>query len=381
MSQCAGEKSTEESTGRKKIMKMKFIKKCPVFLSLAVSGLLFTLVGIAGRGSVYKEYKFNVAERPFLSLMMEGMSNGVKPWEVFYAGQAGSGDAGAADGKAEHNEQADGETGQSIEDFAGTDDASGKTEGIMENGKSGLDAQTAGDGGDASAAGTAGDGGNASAEGVTGTAEGDGTVNGGQTYDFSTVTEDYFDDAVFIGDSRTVGLFEYGGMEERADFFAKISLTIYDVFTAPVAKDKTTGRMITVEQALSQKKYGKVYLMLGINELGTGTVDSFMEEYRAVVEKLRELQPDAVIFVEGIMRVTGTKNESDPIFNNTNINERNAQIMKLADNQNIFYIDVNEVVCDESGNLNAEYTIDEIHLKAKYYSIWKRFLLEHGIVR
>lgn len=360
---------------------MKFIKKCPVFLSLAVSGLLFTLVGIAGRGSVYKEYKFNVAERPFLSLMMEGMSNGVKPWEVFYAGKADSGDAGAADGKAEHNEQADGETGQSIEDFAGTDDASGETEGIMENGKSGLDAQAAGDGGDASAAGTAGGGGNASAEGMTGTAEGDGTVTGGQTYDFSTVTEDYFDDAVFIGDSRTVGLFEYGGMEERADFFAKISLTIYDVFTAPVAKDETTGKMITVEQALSQKKYGKVYLMLGINELGTGTVDSFMEEYRAVVEKLRELQPDAVIFVEGIMRVTGTKNESDPIFNNTNINERNAQIMKLADNQNIFYIDVNEVVCDENGNLNAEYTIDEIHLKAKYYSIWKRFLLEHGIVR
>lgn len=81
------------------------------------------------------------------------------------------------------------------------------------------------------------------------------------------------------------------------------------------------------------------------------------------------------------MRVTGEKDESDPIFNNTNINDKNEAIAALADNRNIFYIDVNEVVCDENGNLVHEYTIDEIHLKAKYYEIWKQFLLEHGIVK
>ena len=33
------------------------------------------------------------------------------------------------------------------------------------------------------------------------------------TLDFTTATEDYFDDACFIGDSRTVGISEYSGIE------------------------------------------------------------------------------------------------------------------------------------------------------------------------
>lgn len=342
---------------------MKGIKKCPLFLLLAVSGVAFSLLGMIGRKTVYSEYEFELVKTPYLSLVMEGISKGIKPWEVF----------GAADFVGEDKEEtqqtmaSSGQPGQSIEEFKDEIEADREEEvqtapedAVSETGV--VEEQT-----------------------VDSVAAQEQTVAAGEAadvrYDFQTVTEDYFDDAVFIGDSRTVGLFEYGGIEERADFFAKISMTIYDVFTEPVARDEETGRKITVEEALSKKQYGKVYLMLGINELGTGNTEYFMKEYEKVVTRLRELQPNAVIFVQGIMRVTGTKNEADPIFNNTNINERNAEIAKLADNKDIFYIDVNEVVCDAEGNLNAEYTIDEIHLKAKYYEIWKQFLLEHGIVR
>ena len=76
--------------------------------------------------------------------------------------------------------------------------------------------------------------------------------------------------------------------------------------------------------------------------------------------------------------MSGKKNESDAIFNNSNINARNHAIATLADNETIFYIDVNEVVCDEEGNLNAEYTFDQIHLLGKYNDLWKQFLLSHG---
>ena len=58
--------------------------------------------------------------------------------------------------------------------------------------------------------------------------------------------------------------------------------------------------------------------MIGINEMGTGTPESFFEAYARAVYKIRELQPDAIIFVQGIMRVAGQKNASDPVFNNTN---------------------------------------------------------------
>lgn len=332
---------------------MKFIRKCPVFLILAVSGLIFTLMGIAGRGSIYKDYKLDLLHRPYLSLVMEGISSKTAPWEIF----AGKADWGS--GMQTIAAVVDDGSGQSIEDFESPDE---NVSGIGETAEAGA-------------------AGNMTGKDETAENPGNTVAAPTETYSFETVTEDYFNDAVFIGDSRTVGLFEYGGLEDRADFFAKISLTIYDVFTAQAAKDEETGKMITVEEALTKKQYGKIYLMLGINELGTGNTEYFMKEYRAVIDRLRELQPEAVIFVEGIMRVTGTKNEEDPIFNNTNINEKNTEIARLADNSSIFYIDVNEAVCDENGNLNEEYTIDEVHLKAKYYNIWKQFLLEHGIVR
>lgn len=415
-------------------LKMKdFIKKCPVFLILAASGLLFSLIGIVGRFSIYKEYEFHVTGRPYLTLMMEGISKGTMPWEAaeaigmgadefpggwFYGwgnrgqmiGMPSEGEAAEAFPGGNEGDGSMSALGNGESDLNGQDDkgnpgegeegAAGNPEEAREEGAPGNPEEARGEGapgkpveeGKEGAAGNPeeareeGTPGNSVEEGERKDSNGQGatetkTAGDSRTYTFQTVTEDYFNDAAFIGDSRTVGLFEYGGIEERADFYAKISLTIYDVFTTPVAKDEETGKKITVEEALMQKSYGKVYLMLGINELGTGTTDTFMEEYEKVVARIRELQPDAIIYVQGIMKVTGAKDAEDEIFNNTNIEDKNRAIAELADNRDIFYIDVNEVVCDAEGSLNAEYTVDEVHLKAKYYEIWKQFLLEHGIVK
>ena len=184
------------------------------------------------------------------------------------------------------------------------------------------------------------------------------------------------DKLVFIGDSRTVGLRDYGGWD-NATYYASIGLTVYDMFDTPIVEEN--GAKITIEEALSKHQFGKVYLMIGINEMGTGTVDSFMKKYEEAVNHIRELQPDALIFLQGIMYVKQEKSETDPIFNNPAIKERNDRIAMLANNHDIFYIDVNEVVTDETGNLNPEYTYDEIHLLGKYYSLWTDFLLKHGI--
>ena len=71
--------------------------------------------------------------------------------------------------------------------------------------------------------------------------------------------------------------------------------------------------------------------------------------------------------------------KSKCFYNNNNINIRNALLQTVDNHKDVFYIDMNEAVCDENGNLNAEYTNDDIHLKASYYSLWKEFLLQHGI--
>lgn len=197
------------------------------------------------------------------------------------------------------------------------------------------------------------------------------------TYSYETVTKEYFDDALFIGDSRTVGLSEYSELT-NATYYADVGLSIYDIFKDKIAE--VNGKKYTVNDALKKKQFKKIYIMLGINELGTGTADSFTEEYEDVITEIKKLQPDAIIFVQAIMTVSKEMSDKDKVFNNKNIKERNEHLATLADNNSIFYIDVNEDITDETGGIPSKYTFDNIHLKAAYYKIWQDFLLNHGIV-
>lgn len=74
-------------------------------------------------------------------------------------------------------------------------------------------------------------------------------------------------DALFIGDSRTVGIMEYAGIQD-ADFFCNVGMSVFSAQKVRVSV-KSVGK-VTLKELLSHKKYGKIYIMLGINELGYG---------------------------------------------------------------------------------------------------------------
>lgn len=229
-------------------------------------------------------------------------------------------------------------------------------------------------------------GGNESGEAESGRVE-SGNANAGDVADNEeqvrpvmenvSVDDDYFSDAVFIGDSRMVGVEEYAGID-NATFLAKVSMTIYNMMDTKVSLN---GKTITVREALEQNQYGKIYVMVGINELGTGNTAYFANAYASVLQEIRELQPDALIIIQAIMHVTGEKNMRDSIFNNTNINSRNEALKEFCNGEDIFYIDVNPVYDDVNGNLREELSADDIHLYGNCYGPWREFLYENGFVR
>lgn len=200
-------------------------------------------------------------------------------------------------------------------------------------------------------------------------------------FSYMTVEDDYFADAVFIGDSRTVGMSEYGGLEDIAAFYASKGLTVHKMFTSEIVPVRGQKKKITVEEALQENTFSKIYLMIGINEMGTGTVDTFMEKYEQAVRHLQELQPDAVIYLQGIMKVTTKRSEKGDYITNEGIEERNERIAQLADDKKVFYLDVNPMICDETEGMMESYTYDGVHLKGKHIEIWKQFLKEHAVAR
>ncbi len=68
---------------------------------------------------------------------------------------------------------------------------------------------------------------------------------------YETVEDSYFEDALFIGDSRTVGMYEYGGLEDTADFYAAKGLTVYRLFDTPVVEVPGQKKKATIEEMLS----------------------------------------------------------------------------------------------------------------------------------
>lgn len=196
---------------------------------------------------------------------------------------------------------------------------------------------------------------------------------------YMTVEDDYFADAVFIGDSRTVGLYEYGGLEEVTTFYASKGLTVYKLFDAEIVEIPGQRQKLTVEDALLNNDFKKIYLMVGINEMGTGTVETFTAKYKEVVDHLLELEPNAILYIQGILKVTTERSNKGDYITNEGIVARNNALAELADNRRIFYLDANPLICDETGGLVSSYTFDGVHLKAQYIEIWKNYLKEHAI--
>lgn len=388
---------------------MKFIRKCPLFIILLSTGLLFTIIAAGGMRTVYAQQEYLPLKAPLLSVMFAAINDDIYPWQVLdqeslpvsepaaepdvqeAAGdpemqapeqdpvqpedvpparvpspeqspsgeQPPSTDAGEEEGTMAESDDQDeeqqekqpdaGMKGEELPETERTEIPEGRLKPLRESTREEY------------------------LNHISADIYGDAGVLRAAEYEFASVDESYFDDALFIGDSRTVGLRDYTDLSEHADFYCETSLTIYKVL------EEDFKGLGTISEALAARDYGKIYIMVGINELGRGTTENYMEKYTEVIDTLHELEPEAKIFIQGVMRVSGKKNSEDAIFNNSNIIARNNAVATLADNENIFYIDVNEVVCDEEGNLNADYTFDQIHLLGVYNDLWKQFLLGHGV--
>ena len=357
---------------------MKWWKTCPLLLLLAVSGLILTGIAFANRQGVYRAYEQDSLQRPILSVLFLGAKDGVYPWTA----QREAAQMVMAQ-PAENQEQRDGEQvfSQTVETLTeqalSQPDGAGQEATVQAEVSERMQEETGAAAQAHPEKESVSQGDSISQEESVPAQDLEEDIK----YDFSQVDLSYMDDALFIGDSRTKGLMTYSQISEHATFYCQTSLTIFDLFKRSKAFIREDGEKKTLEQALGEHQFGKIYLMLGINELGTGTPEYFFEEYASAVMKIRQMQPDAIIFVQSIMHVAEQKNASDPIFNNFNIEVRNVELQTLADDRNIFYLDVNEAVCDENGNLFEGWTYDQIHLKAKHYPLWEEYLLQHGIVK
>ncbi len=193
---------------------------------------------------------------------------------------------------------------------------------------------------------------------------------------FVPAPDGYFDDALFIGDSRTVGIQLYGSIQE-ATYFCSVGMSAYGV---PYEKVEIDGLgTVTLRTLLQSKSFGKIYIMLGINDDLTKP-ESIIKSYATLLDLIKEYCPDAVIYVEANIHV-GAHPSAASTVNNDNINGLNELLFEFCDGERIFYLDVNPVFDDNEGKLGDEYSGDGIHFRVDYYKQWTEWIKNNAIVK
>lgn len=175
--------------------------------------------------------------------------------------------------------------------------------------------------------------------------------------------DDYFADAAFIGNSLVDGFRMYSGLSV-CDYYAATSKTVF-----------TVDEYIT---QMSGKDYGKIYILLGINEIGY-SMDRLMSAYGGVLDRLAADHPDALIYIMGISPVSANKDAAGGSFTMANVRRFNENLYELAQEKECYYIDLCDALAGEDGFLPANKTWDGIHFNASYYKVWLEYLQYHYI--
>lgn len=183
---------------------------------------------------------------------------------------------------------------------------------------------------------------------------------------YEEVDLSYFDDALFIGDSRVAGLAMNSGT--NATFYAVTSFQLYRYKTFKVVQ--TPSGKVPIFDAMPYDKFTKIYIKVGLNELGSVTDEPFLDAYTSLINDLRVMQPRAIIYIQAILPVTQVKSQTDKVHCNENIKKRNENLKSFAELMKCYYVDVGPYFADETGALKAETTADGIHMYSKYMPMW-----------
>lgn len=190
------------------------------------------------------------------------------------------------------------------------------------------------------------------------------------------VEDTYFSDAVFVGDSRTEGFYLYSGLKE-GQYLYSVGATVESVFSK--STQKTAAGKVPILDALAGMECSKIYLMLGVNELGWNSSQTFRDQYAKVIDRVQADHPDATVVIQSILPVSQAQENKKTYVNNTRIREYNTLLEALAEEKGCVYLDVASAVSDENGCLRADWNSDGVHLNTAGCKAWLQYLKEHPV--
>ncbi len=174
----------------------------------------------------------------------------------------------------------------------------------------------------------------------------------------------HLNNSLFVGDSRTDGIRKFTGASKFASFCCDVGISINKITEETFF---INGENLTLYDAISKYKYDNIYICIGYNELGWKYEDTFIEKYKVLIDKIKEISPESHINIMAILHISSDAKVDNESENNERIDLFNSKIQNMCSEADITYIDLNSYFIDENGFLKSEATTDGIHFNSDYY--------------
>lgn len=196
--------------------------------------------------------------------------------------------------------------------------------------------------------------------------------------------EAWFSDAVFVGDSITIGWKNYNNtkLQSNPDFFGQTRFLCEGSYGAghalePVSESSLHpvfgGKQQLVEDSISQIGANKVFICFGLNDIAIYGIDGTAANFKTLISRILEKRPEADIYIISAMYMY--KGSEQKTLNNENLRKLNSALRALCSEQGLEFIDIASHLIDSEGYLKPEYSSDKyVHQTAAAYDIWAKVL-------
>lgn len=197
----------------------------------------------------------------------------------------------------------------------------------------------------------------------------------------------WFDDAVFVGDSVTLKLSYYCAANAdalgKAQFFCAGSLgygsALWALDDPNAVHPFYQGKNYLTEDCAVVTGASKVFIMLGINDLGMYGVDGTLDKCKTLLLNINSKSPNAKIYVQSVTPIL--KGKEYETLTNELIREFNGRLEEYCRGCSLQYFDLYGIFEDSDGCLKAEYCGDPdamgIHFTDTACKLWTDYLKEN----
>lgn len=191
--------------------------------------------------------------------------------------------------------------------------------------------------------------------------------------------EEYINETLFIGDSNTVRMMNYG-YTSLDNTIALVGMGIQSVKTLQCVEFSGYSSPVTMVEAVKLMQPRRIIITFGTNNANGMDTDTFIKKYEEALDAIHDAYPYADILINSVPPFC--KENKYPSLSIKSIDQFNVALYEMAGRRGLKYLNTASVMKDEStGYAKSGYTVsDGIHISEDGFNAMFGYIRTHSYV-